>query len=110
MLKFLLITLVALALVCGLLALAQAEPTFTAPYLTPEDIQRIDALPIGEMTTLVQPAGDGCNICRCPVVRDSETTIRYLAGCMCTLGNCAYLSPSITYKPSPAPDAEPKGK
>ena len=71
-----------------LLTAAISALVVSAIAYSPADVARLDALAVGETTSMSVPSGDGCNVCTCSVKKVSETEIEWSSDCMCTLRSC----------------------
>lgn len=65
---------------------------------SPEEIARIDALPVDAEFALIRPAGDGCNTCDVYYRKTGETTVRQTGWESCTLRACQLQAPEQRFK------------
>lgn len=65
---------------------------------TPEDVEKIDALAVGEHFGHRDPAGDGCNTCLWEYMKTGPDTVRSSGVGQCTLLACQVWSPEVKYK------------
>lgn len=92
----------AAVLIVAVLAVAGCKAP--RPYsLTAVDRAWFAQAAIGDTTTIVLPAGDGCNTCSHTIQKASVSTIRfvYAAGGGCTLLACSIAGPEISVAPEP---------
>lgn len=65
---------------------------------SPEEVAKIDALPVGGGFVLSRPSGDGCNSCDIYYRKTGERTVKQTGWGPCTLLACTTTFPEERYK------------